>query len=388
MVSRVERSPFADWWWTVDRLLLGLIFLLMLCGIVLTLAGSPPVADRLGLSTFHFVGRQAFYMSIAAVIFLVVSFLTPRFVRRVALLVYLAGMAGVVAALLYGVEVKGARRWISLAGASIQPSEFVKPAFVILVAWAFSEGSRRKDLPGNTFGFVLLALTIVPVILQPDIGQTLLMTLVWGGLVFLSGLHLFWVLALGGLGAVGLFAAYKLLPHVTTRINRFLDPQSGDTFQVDNAIESFVQGGWLGKGPGEGTVKRILPDSHTDFIFAVTAEEFGIVMCLVLVLLFMTVVLRGLALSRRSEDPFCRLAGAGLVMLFGIQSCINMAVNVHLIPAKGMTLPFISYGGSSLISLAIGMGFLLAVTRRRPRAEYVPAWPLPTASGATAEGRA
>ncbi len=374
MVSRVERTPFADWWWTVDRLLLGLVFILMLGGIVLTLAGSPPVADRLGLPVFHFVGRQAFYMGFAAVIFVVVSFLSPRYVRRIALLVYLAGMAGVVLALLYGVEVKGARRWINFLGASVQPSEFVKPAFVILVAWAFSEGSRRKDVPGNILGFLMLGLTIVPIILQPDIGQTMLITIVWGALVFLSGLHLFWVLALGGAGAVGLFAAYKLLPHVTARINRFLDPQTGDTFQVDNALESFAQGGWLGKGPGEGTVKRILPDSHTDFIFAVTAEEFGIVVCLLLVFLFMTVVLRGLVLSRRNEDPFCRLAGAGLVTLFGIQSCINMAVNVHLIPAKGMTLPFISYGGSSLISLALGMGFLLAVTRKRPRAEYFHMW--------------
>jgi cell division protein FtsW len=194
--------------------------------------------------------------------------------------------------------------------------------------------------------------------------------LVWGGLVFLSGLHLFWVLGLGGLGVLGLFAAYTLLPHVAARIDRFLDPASGDTFQIDNAIESFVQGGWLGKGPGEGTVKRILPDSHTDFIFAVTAEEFGIVVCLALAAMFMLVVLRGMVLSRRNEEPFCRLAAAGLIMLFGLQSVINMMVNVHLIPAKGMTLPFISYGGSSLISLALAMGFLLAVTRRRPRSEY------------------
>ena len=172
-----------------------------------------------------------------------------------------------------------------------------------------------------------------------------------------------------GVGVVGLAAAYKFLPHVKARIDRFSDKQSGDTFQVDNAYESFMQGGWFGKGPGEGTIKRILPDSHTDFIFAVTAEEFGIIICLVVLLLFMIVVLRGLVLARRNDDPFCRLAAAGLVMLFGVQSVINMAVNVQLMPAKGMTLPFISYGGSSLISLALGMGFLLAVTRKRPRAE-------------------
>jgi cell division protein FtsW len=291
-------------------------------------------------------------------------------VRRTALIVYLVALAMVLGTLVFGAEVKGSRRWLNIAGVALQPSEFLKPAFVIVAAWAFSEGGRRTDVPGNIIGFFLLFATIAPLVMQPDIGQTMLITLVWGGLVFLSGLHLFWVLGLGGLGVLGLFAAYTLLPHVAARIDRFMDPASGDTFQIDNAIESFVQGGWLGKGPGEGTVKRILPDSHTDFIFAVTAEEFGIVVCLLLLGMFMLVVLRGMVLSRRNEEPFCRLAAAGLVMLFGLQSVINMAVNVHLIPAKGMTLPFISYGGSSLISLALAMGFLLAVTRRRPRSEY------------------
>jgi cell division protein FtsW len=369
MVSRVERSPVADWWRTVDRLLLGLLVGLMIAGIVLCMAGSPPVAERLGLPTFHFVNRQVMFLVPAAMVMIGASFLSPRHVRRTALIVYGVGMALVVAALLFGAEVKGARRWISLAGVQIQPSEFVKPAFVIMAAWAFSEGGRRKDVPGYLIGALLLFATIVPLVLQPDIGQTMLITIVWGGLVFISGLHVFWVLGLGALGAFGLLAAYVALPHVAARINRFMDPASGDTFQIDNAIDSFVQGGWLGKGPGEGTVKRILPDSHTDFIFAVTAEEFGILVTLVLVSAFALVVLRGLVLAHRNEDPFCRLAAAGLVMLFGLQSVINMAVNVHLVPAKGMTLPFISYGGSSLISLALGMGFLLAVTRRRPRAE-------------------
>ncbi len=375
MPSRVERSPFIDWWWTVDRVMLGLIFALMLAGIILCLAGSPPVADRLGLPQFHFVKRQIFFMIPAACVMLMVSFLNPRYVRRAALLVYLGSMALVFAALLWGIEVKGARRWVNLAGMSIQPSEFLKPAFVVLVAWAFSEGGRRKDVPGNIIGFALLIATLMPVAIQPDIGQTALMGMVWGGVVFLSGLHIFWVIGLTGVGVGGMTAAYHLLPHVKARIGRFMDKQSGDTFQVDNAMESFMQGGWLGKGPGEGTVKRILPDSHTDFIFAVTAEEFGIVVCLLILLLFMAVVLRGLVMARRSDEPFCRLAAAGLVMLFGVQSCINMAVNVQLMPAKGMTLPFISYGGSSLISLALGMGFLLAVTRKRPRSEYAPPRP-------------
>lgn len=370
MASRIERSPLIDWWRTVDRPLLGLILSLMLAGIILCLAGSPAVADRLGLPQFHFVKRQILFMVPAAMVMVLVSFMSPRHVRRAALLVYLGSLALVFVALMWGVEVKGARRWVNIAGMSIQPSEFLKPAFVVLVAWAFSEGGKRKDLPGNVIGFFLLFATLVPVALQPDIGQTGLMAICWGGLVFLSGLHIFWVVGFSGVGVVGLAAAYKFLPHVKARIDRFSDKQSGDTFQVDNAYESFMQGGWFGKGPGEGTIKRILPDSHTDFIFAVTAEEFGIIVCLLVLLLFMIVVLRGLVLARRHDDPFCRLAAAGLVMLFGVQSVINMAVNVQLMPAKGMTLPFISYGGSSLISLALGMGFLLAVTRKRPRAEF------------------
>jgi cell division protein FtsW len=369
MVSRVERSPVTHWWWTVDRLLLGLVIGLMVTGIVLCMAGSPPVAERLGLPTFHFVNKQVVFLIPAFALMIGASFLSPRQVRRTALIVYLIAMALVIAALLFGAEVKGARRWIALAGVQIQPSEFVKPAFVILAAWAFSEGGRRNDVPGHSIGVLLLIATIVPLALQPDVGQTALITLVWCGLVFISGLHVFWVLGLAALGGFGLVAAYVALPHVAARIDRFMDPASGDTFQIDNAIDSFVQGGWLGKGPGEGTVKRILPDSHTDFIFAVTGEEFGILVALGLAATFALVVLRGLVLAHRNEDLFCRLAGAGLVMLFGLQSVINMAVNLHLMPAKGMTLPFISYGGSSLVSLALGMGFLLAVTRRRPRAE-------------------
>ena len=254
MPSRVERSPFIDWWWTVDRVMLGLIFALMLAGIILCLAGSPPVADRLGLPQFHFVKRQIFFMIPAACVMLMVSFLNPRYVRRAALLVYLGSMALVFAALLWGIEVKGARRWVNLAGMSIQPSEFLKPAFVVLVAWAFSEGGMHKDVPGNIIGFALLIATLMPVAIQPDIGQTALMGMVWGGVVFLSGLHIFWVIGLTGVGVGGMTAAYHLLPHVKARIGRFMDKQSGDTFQVDNAMESFMQGGWLGKGPGEGTV--------------------------------------------------------------------------------------------------------------------------------------
>ncbi|PZN99609.1 MAG: cell division protein FtsW [Hyphomicrobiales bacterium] len=369
MVSRAEPSLSGRWWWSIDRVILSGLVALMVSGVVLLMAGGPPVAERLGLSTFHFVNRQAAYLVVAMAIFICVSFLTPRQVRRAALLLFVVSLAMVVATLYLGVEVKGARRWLTLGPlGSVQPSEFLKPAFVVIAAWAFSEGSRRPDLPGTWLAFLLLPATIAPLVLQPDFGQTMLVTLVWAGLFFVAGLHWFWVLGLGGAGAFGILIAYQLVPHVRARIERFMDKGSGDTFQIDTALESFAQGGWLGKGPGEGTVKRILPDAHTDFIFAVTAEEFGIVVCILLVMLFALIVLRSLAVAQKAEDPFIRLAVTGLALLFGIQAAINMMVNLHMMPAKGMTLPFISYGGSSLISLAIGTGFLLALTRKRPRA--------------------
>lgn len=369
MVSRAEPSLSGRWWWSIDRLILTALVALMISGVVLLMAGGPPVAERLGLSTFHFVNRQAAYLVGALVIFLGVSLMTPRQVRRVALLIYLGSIVMVVATLYFGVEVKGAKRWLTLGPlGSVQPSEFLKPAFVVMAAWAFAEGTRRPDLPGTILALLLLPITIVPLVLQPDFGQTMLVSLVWCGLFFVAGLHWFWVIGLGGVGAVGIVVAYELVPHVRARIERFMDKGSGDSFQVDTALESFAQGGWLGKGPGEGTVKRILPDAHTDFIFAVTAEEFGIVVCMLLVALFAAIVIRALFVAQKAEDPFIRLAVTGLALLFGIQAAINMMVNLHMMPAKGMTLPFISYGGSSLLSLAVGMGFLLALTRRRPRA--------------------
>ncbi len=370
MISRAEPSFSGRWWWSIDRVILGTLVALMVSGVVLLMAGGPPVAERLGLSTFHFVNRQAIYLVAACAVFLLTSLLSPRQVPRVALLLFTVSLAMVVATLYLGVEVKGARRWLSMGPlGSVQPSEFLKPAFVVLAAWAFAEGTRRPDLPGTWLAFLLLPATIAPLVLQPDFGQTMLITLVWAGLFFVAGLHWFWVLGLGGAGAFGILIAYQLVPHVRARIERFMDKGSGDTFQVDTALESFAQGGWLGKGPGEGTVKRILPDAHTDFIFAVTAEEFGIVVCIILVALFALVVLRALFVAQKAEDPFARLAVTGLALLFGIQAAINMMVNLHMMPAKGMTLPFISYGGSSLISLALGAGFLLALTRKRPRAE-------------------
>ncbi|TMJ04928.1 MAG: putative lipid II flippase FtsW [Alphaproteobacteria bacterium] len=371
MISRVERTRLANWWWTVDRLMLAAIAVLMMTGIVLSLAASPAVATRIGLDAFYFVNRHALYLAPACLVMIAVSFLNHRQIRRLSLVVFIVCLAMTAATLVYGAEVKGARRWIVLAGINIQPSEFVKPAFVILISWLFAESTRKSDVPANTMALGLLISVVAILVLQPDFGQTMLIALVWGALFFMAGMRMVWMIGLAGTAAVGLAGAYLMVPHVRARISRFMDPSSGDTYQVSNAIESFVRGSWFGRGPGEGTVKRILPDSHADFVFAVAAEEFGIVLCLALVALFAFVVIRALQHAFRDEDPFTRFATAGLAILFGTQSAINMAVNLHLIPAKGMTLPFISYGGSSMISLAYGMGMLLALTRERPRAAMV-----------------
>jgi cell division protein FtsW len=384
MVSRTERTAFAAWWWTVDRLMLLALITLMLAGIILSLAASPPVAVRLGLEPFYFVDRHVLYLLPALAIMIGTSFLTPRPIRRIALAVFVVSFVLTIATLCFGAEVKGARRWIVLFGMNLQPSEFLKPAFVILVSWLFAESAKKPEVPANSMALALLIVVVIVLVLQPDFGQTMLIALVWGALFFMAGVRLVWVIGLATTAMVGLAGAYTLVPHVTRRIQRFFDPASGDTFQIDTAVESFVRGGWFGVGPGEGTVKRVLPDSHADFVFAVGAEEFGIVLGLVLVALYAFIVLRALVHAMRNDDPFARFASAGLAILFGTQSAINMAVNLSLIPAKGMTLPFISYGGSSMISLAYGMGMLLALTRERPRAELIEPAQEPALSGSLA----
>jgi cell division protein FtsW len=382
MVSRTERTTFGAWWWTVDKLMLAALATLMLAGIVLSLAASPPVAARLGLDPFYFVNRHVMFLAPAFLVLIATSFLPPRQLRRLALVVFAVSLVLVALTLWYGAEVKGARRWITLVGISVQPSEFLKPSFVILISWLFGESVRRPEMPANTVSLALLLGVLALLVLQPDFGQAMLIALVWGALFFMAGMRIVWVAGLAGTAVVGLAAAYATVPHVASRIQRFLDKGSGDTFQVDTAVESFVRGGWFGRGPGEGTVKRILPDSHADYPFAVAAEEFGIVLCLVLVALFAFIVIRALRHALRDEDPFTRFAMAGLSMLFGLQSAINMSVNLHLIPAKGMTLPFISYGGSSMISLAYGMGMLLALSRGRPRAPMLAGAPMPELAAA------
>jgi cell division protein FtsW len=371
MVSRLERTAFAAWWWTVDKLTLAALMALMLARNLLSRAASPPVAARLNLEPFYFVNRHILFLIPAIGVMLATSFLPPRHIRRLALAVFFVSLVLVFLTLKFGAEVKGAHRWLVILGVNIQPSEFLKPAFVILIAWLFGESARRPEMPANTMALALLGAVVTGLVLQPVVGQTVLILAVWGSLFFLAGMRVIWVAGLGAAALIGLTGAYFTVPHVARRIRGFIDRSSGDTFNVDLAVDSFIRGGWLGRGPGEGTIKRILPEGHTDFIFAVAAEEFGVVLCLVLLSLFAFIVVRGLLHALRHHDPFQRFAAAGLSILFGLQSAINMAVNAHLMPAKGMTLPFVSYGGSSMISLAWGMGMLLALTRDRPRVEIL-----------------
>jgi len=377
MLSRAQRTPFGEWWWTVDRLMLAAVGALMLAGVVLSLAASPPVAERLKLDPFYFVHRHILFLVPTIVIMLTVSFLNPRQIRRLSVAVFVVSLLLVALTPIFGAEIKGAKRWLILLGVNIQPSEFLKPAFVILVAWLFGESAKRPDMPANLFALVLLLVVVALLVIQPDFGQTMLIALVWSALFFMAGMRLVWVFGLAGVAGIGLMIAYSTVPHVARRIQRFLDPASGDTFNIDIATESFMRGGWFGRGPGEGTVKRLLPESHTDFVFAVAAEEFGVALCLALVALFAFIVVRALLRAMRNDDPFTRFAAAGLTMLFATQSAINMAVNLHLMPAKGMTLPFISYGGSSMLSLAYAMGMLLALTREQPRAAMLAPEPMP-----------
>ena len=383
----VNLAALGEQWQGVARGVEDFVFLSigtgMGAGLVLSLAASPPIAAKFNLEPFYFVRRQAALLLPAIVIMFAASTLTPKQIRRASLIIFVVGIALMAATMFVGPEIKGAKRWLQVGFFSIQPSEFVKPAFVVLTAWLFNESQKRSDVPGIELGLALYGIFALMLVLQPDFGQTLLVTIVWITLFFMAGISLFWIGALGLAGLAGIASAYFLVPHVASRIDRFLNPASGDTYQADKALDSFLHGGWFGRGPGEGTVKDVLPDSHTDFIFAVAAEEYGLIACLILLLLFAFIVLRGLSKASQEQDGFIRYATAGLIMLFGIQTLINMAVNVGLLPAKGMTLPFISYGGSSMISLAYAMGMLLALTREQPRAAFLTA-PEPELAGSAA----
>ena len=364
-LARTDTSLLGRWWWTVDRWLITCLLLIIAMGAILVLAASPSVAERIGLDAYHFVRRQFIILPLALTVMFAVSLLSPLQVRRLAAIGFLGCLVLLALTPLVGAEIKGARRWVSLAGMSLQVSEFVKPCLAVISAWMFAEWRRRPEFPGHAVAIALYTAVVGLLLLQPDFGQSVLITLVFIGQFFLAGLPVAWLVATGALGLAGLVGAYFLFPHVTSRVNRFLDPTSGDTYQVDRSLEAFINGGFLGTGPGEGEIKQLLPDAHADFIFSVAGEEFGAITCLLIIVLFGFVVLRGFSRLFADGSLFVLLAGAGLLMQFGLQALVHMASALQLAPAKGMTLPFISYGGSSLIALALAMGIALALTRRR-----------------------
>lgn len=364
-IARADTSVLGRWWWTVDHWTLAALACLIGFGAVLTMAATPAVATRIGLDPFFFVRRQIGLLIPAIAMMIAISMLSPRTVRLVALVGFVISTALLAATFFIGAEIKGARRWIHIPGLSIQPSEFVKPTFTVVAAWLFALQRKHEYFPGDLLAIGLYLGVLGLLLLQPDVGMSIVITSVWFSQFFLAGLRMFWVMLLGGSGIVSLLGAYFVFPHVASRVDRFLDPASGDNYQVSTALEAFLNGGLFGRGPGEGTVKSVLPDAHSDFVFAVAGEEFGLIACIVLVALFGFIVLRGFARAFQETNLFVLLAVAGLLAQFGLQALINMSSTLNLIPTKGMTLPFVSYGGSSLLALALGMGFVLALTRRR-----------------------
>ena len=343
---------------------MGLLILLGV-GMVLSLAAGPAVSARLGADPYHFTIRHMIAAALAAPILALTALLTPRQLRRISLAIFAMALLTMIGLLLWGEEVKGAHRWLRLGEVSVQPSEFAKPAFLILSAWLFAEYEKRADVPALPLAFGLLVIFAGLLGLQPDFGQAFLVTLVWGALFFLAGMPRLWVLGFTGFGLGAGWLAYQTLPHVRFRIDSFLDPSIGDGYQIGRALKSFEAGGWLGVGPGEGRIKLQLPDAHSDFVFSVLAEEYGLVVCLAVAGLYAFLVARGLAHALAAPDGFARLAISGLIIMFAGQALINMAVNTGLLPAKGMTLPFLSYGGSSMIAMAFAMGAVLALPGRQ-----------------------
>lgn len=363
--ARIDQSPVARWWWTVDRWSLLALCLLIGFGVVMSLAASPAVAERIGYDGGHFIRRYLGMLPPTIAMMWLMSLQSPRTVRRVAVIVGALGLVLLALTLIVGAEIKGARRWINFPLISLQPSEFVKPCFAVISAWLFSEQKLRRGFPGNLIALTLLAVIVAMLIAQPDIGMAAVVATVWFGQFYMSGLRLYWVF-LFGLGGVGALAgAYSFLPHVRVRVDHFLDPAAGDSYQVNRSLEAFANGGLWGRGPGEGMIKYVLPDAHADFVFAVAGEEFGLLVCLVIVGLFAFVVMRGVSRLQQEGSLFVLLAASGLLIQFGLQAVINMASTLHMMPTKGMTLPFLSYGGSSMLALGLGMGMLLALTRRR-----------------------
>lgn len=358
------------WWRTIDKWSLSCVILLFGTGILLGLAASPPLAARNGFEPFYYVIRQGFFGGVAFLALLITTMMSPKLVRRLAVIGFLISFVALMGLPFFGTDFgKGAVRWYSLGFASLQPSEFLKPGFVVVAAWMIAASQEINGPPGKMMSFVLCMTIVVFLALQPDFGQACLVLFSWGVMYFVAGAPLFLLLTLGGAVLAGGSFAYANSEHFARRIDGFLSPDLDPRTQLGYAANAIQEGGLLGVGVGEGQVKQWLPDAHTDFIIAVAAEEYGLILVLFIIVLYAIIVARSLVRLMRERDPFLRLAGTGLACTFGVQAMINMGVAVRLLPAKGMTLPFVSYGGSSIIAMGISVGMLLAFTRTRPQGE-------------------
>ena len=370
MPSRVTEPVLPRWWRTIDKWSMTSIMMLFGIGLLLGLAASVPLAARNGLDPYYYVQRQGMFGSMAMIAMFLTSMMTPQMVRRLAVLGFIAAFAALALLPVFGTDFgKGAVRWFSLGFASFQPSEFLKPGFIVVTAWLMAASQDLNGPPGKLISFAMLVVIVGLLATQPDFGQSMLVLFSWGVVYFVAGAPLALILGIAGLVGIAGFGAYGASEHFARRIDGFLTPDVDPRSQLGYAANAIQEGGFFGVGVGEGQVKWTLPDAHTDFIIAVAAEEYGLILVLVIILLYALVVVRSLLRLTRERDPFTRLAGTGLACVFGVQAMINMGVAVRLLPAKGMTLPFVSYGGSSVIAAGITVGMLLAMTRTRPQGQ-------------------
>lgn len=369
-MSRVTEPVLPRWWRTIDKWSMTSILVLFGIGLLLGLAASVPLAERNGLAPFYYVQRQFFFGGLAMVAMVGFSMMTPEMVRRIGVLGFAVSLVALILLPMFGTDFgKGAVRWFSFGFASVQPSEFLKPGFMVVAAWLMAASLDLNGPPGKLFSFLLAVVVVGFLAMQPDFGQAMLVLFGWGVIYFVAGAPMLLIVSIiGGTGAAG-FVAYGMSEHLARRINGFLASDIDPRSQIGYATNAIQEGGFFGVGIGAGQVKWTLPDAHTDFIIAVAAEEYGLILVLAIIALYGTVVVRSLFRLTRERDPFTRLAGTGLACIFGVQAMINMGVAVRLLPSKGMTLPFVSYGGSSVIAAGITVGMLLALTRSRPQGE-------------------
>ncbi len=370
MPDRVMDPVLPRWWRSIDRWSLAAVFMLFGIGILLGLAASVPLAQRNGLDAFYYVKRQAFFGTLALMVMLGISMMPPVMVRRLGVIGFLCSFAALAALPVFGTDFgKGAVRWLSFGFASIQPSEFLKPGFIAIAAWLMAASQDANGPRGKTFSFLIAAVIVVMLALQPDFGQAALVVFGWAVVYFVAGAPMLIIFSVLGLVGGGAFFAYNESDHFARRINGFLSPDVDPRTQIGYATNAIQEGGFFGVGVGEGQVKWSLPDAHTDFIIAVAAEEYGLILVVLIISLYALIVVRSLFRLMKERDPFTRIAGSGLACIFAVQAMINMGVAVRLLPAKGMTLPLVSYGGSSIIATGITLGMMLAMTRTRPQGE-------------------